>query len=287
VRKALNDNPVVQAAVIGVLGVFVAFMLYTRVIKSEESAPAPAPTDAAVTEQPAAPAAEDASAAAPTGTEVAPATGAAPVPATEPPSTDAPVAPEVPSAPTTTATGFEPGPGLPKPVVRAYEQNEVIVLLVVRRLGPNSGKSKHHPGQRDPGTANPIDDRADLLAARALRRPDRIEEVAARIEGRLAQFGPGGARLGDRVSRYGDKVAEMLRRTAVFITGAGKISRYSRITLGVDVNRVPALVVVNPRSVNKGMPRASVSYGFHGSASIVQAVRDARYKGREIPYYPE
>ena len=36
-----------------------------------------------------------------------------------------------------------------------------------------------------------------------------------------------------------------------------------------------------------GLPSASVSYGFRGPKSVVQAVEDAEYKGKtNLPYYP-
>jgi len=73
---------------------------------------------------------------------------------------------------------------------------------------------------------------------------------------------------------------------AVFIVRAKHIARYSRITLGVNVSRVPALVVVSPRKAGDA-PRASVSYGFRGTQSAIQALRDALYEGRKVPYFPE
>jgi hypothetical protein len=74
---------------------------------------------------------------------------------------------------------------------------------------------------------------------------------------------------------------------AVFVAHAGKISRFSRLTEGVNVNRVPALVVVRPRKLTHGAPTAAVSYGFLGPDSVEQAVRDALYKGpTNLPYYP-
>jgi hypothetical protein len=72
---------------------------------------------------------------------------------------------------------------------------------------------------------------------------------------------------------------------AVYVTGAKGIARYSRITQGVGVSRVPALVVVSPRGVGSS-PTATVDYGFRSSESVVQAVRDAAYKGRDIGYDP-
>jgi hypothetical protein len=75
---------------------------------------------------------------------------------------------------------------------------------------------------------------------------------------------------------------------AVFVTHAARISRYARIAAGVEVNRVPALIVVRPRRLTKGTPTASVSYGFRGPDSVEQAVRDALYKGpTNLPYYPK
>jgi hypothetical protein len=74
---------------------------------------------------------------------------------------------------------------------------------------------------------------------------------------------------------------------AVFIVRAKNIARYSRITLGVNVTRVPALIVVSPRDVARKVPRASVSYGFRGTQSAIQAVRDALYEGRNVHYFPE
>lgn len=75
---------------------------------------------------------------------------------------------------------------------------------------------------------------------------------------------------------------------ALFHTFARHIASYSRIVQGVGVDRVPALVVLAPRRVTgSGPPVASVSYGFRGYDSIRQAVRDAAYDGKQLPYYPE
>lgn len=74
---------------------------------------------------------------------------------------------------------------------------------------------------------------------------------------------------------------------SVFVTPVSKIARYSRITQGAGVNRVPALVVVRPRRESGGTPQATVSYGFRSTASVVQAVEDALYSGRDdLPYHP-
>jgi hypothetical protein len=75
---------------------------------------------------------------------------------------------------------------------------------------------------------------------------------------------------------------------AVFVTNARQIADYARIAEGVDVNQVPALIVVRPRRLADGAPTATVSYGFRSPDSVQQAVRDALYKGpRNLPYYPK
>lgn len=74
---------------------------------------------------------------------------------------------------------------------------------------------------------------------------------------------------------------------AVFVTGAKNIADYSRITNGLAVSRVPALIVIRPRSVSGDVPEASVSYGFRSAESVLQAVSDAIYDGHDVPYYPE
>lgn len=87
-------------------------------------------------------------------------------------------------------------------------------------------------------------------------------------------------------------VAESTRRleafpeAAVFIVPAKQIAHYGAITIGVDVEQVPALVVMRPRNLSKGNPQASVTYGFQTSEGIEQALRDASYTGPEETYHP-
>ena len=218
-RQALNSNPVVQAVVLGILVIVVAFLLLTRVMSSDDGAAEEPATGTAT------------SAAAPAPTETAP-----PNPApTAAPETAAPVteggatpAPAVGAAPG--GDGFVAGPGLPRAVANAYDDGQAVVLLVTREKG--------------------IDDK-------------RLEAIVKRIESRSD--------------------------TAVFETRAAGIAKYSRITQGVDVDRTPALVVVQPKRLAEGgLPTATVSYGFRGPDSAEQAVRDALYDGRDnIPYHPE
>jgi hypothetical protein len=76
-------------------------------------------------------------------------------------------------------------------------------------------------------------------------------------------------------------------KVKVFVTKAKGISRYAWLTQGVDVNDLPALVVLLPRGVTKGAPTASDSSGFRGPPSVLQAVKDALYRGPDDrPYHP-
>jgi hypothetical protein len=124
VRKALNDNPIAQVAVLGALAVIVAFLLITRMQGSSSGGSSAESTDAGTTST--APAAS-------APASGAPASDAAPA---EPASPSAAAA--APPAGTTTAApvgDFVAGPGLPKAVVKAYEDDKAIVLFVFRHRG--------------------------------------------------------------------------------------------------------------------------------------------------------
>lgn len=208
-RQRLNENPAVQAVLIGVLGIIVVFLFMTRVMGGDEAEPAAttAPTTAADgTELPAGATAADAALATPT-----------------------PAMPAAPAEPTTAAAGkFAAGPGLPGAVVKAHARGDVVALLITKYRG--------------------IDDRSMRKLVGALR--DRND-------------------------------------VALFVVPASEVSRFSRVANGVDVNRVPALVVIEARRASDGaLPTASVSYGFRGPDSITQTVRDAVYDGKQLPYHP-
>jgi hypothetical protein len=207
VRQAINENPIAQAAVIGLLVIAVAFLLLTRLNQSSGEG-----SESAT---------ESSAAASPTLAQ-----GAAPA--------EAPSDVAVPSAPTAPVAGapggdFVAGPGLPKSVVKAYDDGQAVVLLVTRKAGIEDQRLKAMVGS-----------------------------------------------------------ARSVGKVAVFTTYARGIARYSRIARGVDVSRVPALVVMRPRNLSDGVPQATVSYGFRGPDSVEQAVRDALYDGKSnLPYYPE
>jgi hypothetical protein len=229
VRGALNENPIVQAALIGVLAIAVAVLLLTRMSSGDDSSADTAATPAPAAEPaPTAPAADPAaasSAAAPTGAGT-----------------------ETPATPTGGTDLFHAGQGLPEDVVKAYDDNKTVVLLILR---------EHPQGCYS---------RAKLVS----KRCGGIDD------GQVAT-----------IIRVIDKLS-VRPNTALFITHAANVAHYSRITTGVDLDRVPALVVLTPKRLNDGgLPRATVSYGFRGPGSIVQAIEDAEYKGKtDLPYYP-
>ena len=76
------------------------------------------------------------------------------------------------------------------------------------------------------------------------------------------------------------------QNVALFIVPASKISSIAAITLSLEVQRVPALIVMRPRNLSGGTPQATVSYGLQTAQDISQAVRDAEYKGPGATYHP-
>ena len=92
--------------------------------------------------------------------------------------------------------------------------------------------------------------------------------------------------IDDRLVAGAVQRLDAMSGVATFVVPAHQIARYVSIAQGVNVNRVPALVVVRPKKLDNGIVTASVQYGFQSSESIVQAVVDARYNGGTLPYHP-
>jgi hypothetical protein len=72
----------------------------------------------------------------------------------------------------------------------------------------------------------------------------------------------------------------------LFTIKAKEIARYAAVTVGLEVNRVPALIVLKPKRLSHGTPQGTVDYGLQTPQSVAQAVLDANYKGRELAYHP-
>lgn len=92
--------------------------------------------------------------------------------------------------------------------------------------------------------------------------------------------------IDDRLVRETTAGLSGLPNVAAFVVPATGIARYSAITGGLGVERVPALVVVSPKEASGGVPTASVRYGFQRSEAVVQAVIDANYRGPTLDYHP-
>jgi hypothetical protein len=206
VRDKINDNPIAQLAVIGVLLALGAFLLLKPGGGEEAEEPASGEVTATVNGV--------------AGTGATP--GEAVEGAVENLEEGAATA-AVPGAVPATL----PAPPPPPAVTAAYDAGETVVLLVV------------HDGGID----------------------DALTKAAAT---RLAT----------------------VPRAALFVVPAAKVASYASITVGLDVSQVPALVVMVPKGLSHGVPQATVDYGFQTPQSIVQAVRDASYRGPEVTYHP-
>ena len=132
-RKALNDNPMVQFAVLGIAAIAFAFILFTSVLKKDDAAsPTTDPATATATA---------------TGGDPAPATSEPAAPADPTATPDSPAAPSDPAAtgvapPTggSIADGLLPSKGLPSDVLVAFAKNQTIALLVIDPKGMSDAK---------------------------------------------------------------------------------------------------------------------------------------------------
>ena len=209
-REQLNSNPLIQAAVIGVLLLSAGFFFLTTMGGGEE--------EAATTEATVQIAGTDASGSATGATPGEAVEGAVEAAVTNAASGAVPVPPEALAA---------AAPPPPKEVTDAFDANQIVALLFVRSGG--------------------IDDR---IVTPIVRHLDALQEVAS------------------------------------FVVPVDRIARYASITQGVEVERVPALVVLRPKRLDKGIPSASVHYGFQSPESVTQAIVDAGYKGPTLDYHP-
>jgi hypothetical protein len=92
--------------------------------------------------------------------------------------------------------------------------------------------------------------------------------------------------IDDRIVRDTSAALASTPGVSYFVVPAGEIARYTSITSGVDVGRVPALVVLTPKRVDDGTPTGSVLYGYQTPANVHQAIVDAGYDGPTLDYHP-
>jgi hypothetical protein len=92
--------------------------------------------------------------------------------------------------------------------------------------------------------------------------------------------------IDDRLVKEAVGKLEAFGYVATFVVPIHQIYRYVSISQGVDLSRVPALVVIRPKNLSHQYNPASVHYGFQSAQAVVQAVVDARYHGGTLPYHP-
>jgi hypothetical protein len=93
--------------------------------------------------------------------------------------------------------------------------------------------------------------------------------------------------IDDRLTALAATALAAMPEVALIPVTIKQLPRYAAVTVGLDLNRVPALVVMTPKRLSGGTPQATVDYGFQTPETLVQAVRDASYKGPEATYHPE
>jgi hypothetical protein len=167
-RQALNNNPMVQIAVIGVL-IVVAGLFFMMSKGGSSSSPSSSGSATAGT-----------AGAAGTTTPVtvggssssAPSTGA-PTGGVSLPSTGQPVTP----------ASLIPGPGLPQPVVKAYKSGDAVVLLIVRGGGIDDRLVRDSVRQLsgDPGVAVFVARAKDVARYSRITQPAGVDRAPALV----------------------------------------------------------------------------------------------------------
>lgn len=217
-RDAINNNPRVQLAVLGVLVVLAGVVIVPSMMGGKGSNSAGTTTNTV-----------SAQASTPQGSVDLTVKTTQPIPGAASAAAGAASAAGA-TAPSTTVDprALVPGPGLPRPVIDAWMDGKAVVLLIVRNQG--------------------IDDKLVSRSVNGLSGDSNL---------------------------------------AIFSAHANRVARYSRITQGVGLSQVPALLIVRPKRLSGSVPEAQVAYGFRDSQTVVQYVHDALYKGKDdLPYSP-
>lgn len=93
--------------------------------------------------------------------------------------------------------------------------------------------------------------------------------------------------IDDKLTSETSGAIEAIANTTLIRVPLQQLPRYASVTVGLDLNRLPALVVMRPKGLSHGVPQATVDYGFQTTETAVQAVRDASYAGPEATYHPD
>jgi hypothetical protein len=128
-----------------------------------------------------------------------------------------------------------------------------------------------------PSTLPTIDDAplpTDLVAA--YNRGDTVMLLLVRESG-----------IDDRLVKAATEQVAAASGASLFVDSVSNVSRYTQITEAINLDRVPALIVLRPKRLSGGTATASVSYGFRDEQSIRQEIVDALYNGRAVGYSPD
>jgi hypothetical protein len=91
--------------------------------------------------------------------------------------------------------------------------------------------------------------------------------------------------IDDAYTKLALRQVSQIGQVAVFVIPAKRIADYASVTVGLDINQVPALIVLRPKGLSHGTPQASVQYGYQTPQSVYQQIRDATYAGPESGTY--
>lgn len=175
----------------------------------------------------------------------------------------------------------------------------LLVLAAVFLLGKSGGSEEEEGGESAAGAAAVASAAAELEASGAPIElpapgsgpgsppaPPRAVVSAYDSGSTVALLFVRDGGIDDRLVKGAVRQLDAIGGVATFVVPSSRLARYVTIAQGVDLNRVPALVVIRPKSLNEGVDAASVLYGFQSPQSIEQAVIDARYHGGTLAYHP-
>jgi hypothetical protein len=91
--------------------------------------------------------------------------------------------------------------------------------------------------------------------------------------------------IDDRYTKEALDVVREYKPVQAFVIPAKRIAEYASVTVGLNINQLPALIVMKSRKLSKGTPQATVLYGYQTPESISLAIRGAAYKGPERSTY--
>lgn len=93
--------------------------------------------------------------------------------------------------------------------------------------------------------------------------------------------------IDDRLVHAATAQVAAVSGVSFFADSVEHVSRYTQITQAINLDRVPALIVLRPKRLSGGAATATVSYGFRDVQSVRQEIVDALYDGRTVGYSPD